>query len=386
MIYRVLALKYRPSIFEEVVGQKYIITALINSLKFKMLHHAYLFIGTRGVGKTTISRILAKALNCKKNKNNNIITTFPCNLCKTCIAINKDRLIDYIEIDAASNRGIENMTSLLNQAIYIPSFAKYKIYMIDEVHMLTIYAFNSMLKILENPPKHVKFILATTEPQKIPLTILSRCLQFHLKKISIKDIIKHIKYILKKEKIEFEESALLFLSKNSYGSMRDALSLVDQAIYFSKKKITLKIVQNMLGSLNNFYLIELLYALLIKNKKKIFSIISIINKFCISYDIVLQNFSSLIYTINLVQITSYINFEFLQYKKEIFFLASKFSKEEIHFFYQIVIHGREELSLAPDEQIGFSMILLRMLIFYPYTLNNIKNIFLKEFNFFKKNI
>lgn len=375
MIYRVLALKYRPQTFNEVIGQEHITIALINSLNAKMLHHAYLFTGIQGIGKTTIARILAKSLNCKGIKGNNNINSKPCNICNFCIAINNDRLIDYIEMDAASNRGIEEMTSLLEQSNYVPSYAKYKIYMIDEIHMLTTYAFNSMLKILENPPKYIKFIFATTEPQKVPFTILSRCLQFHLKKISVKCIIKQLIYILNKEKIKFEESALLFLSKNSYGSLRDALSLIDQAIYSSKGKITLKIVQNMLGSINDFFLIKLLYALLKKNKKKIFLIISKINNYNISYDIILQNFSNLLYSINLIQITSCINIEYFKYEKEIFFLASKFSKKEILFFYKIIIYGRKELSLAPDEYVGFSMILSKMLIFYPYFLKNINNIF-----------
>lgn len=375
MIYRVLALKYRPQTFQEVIGQKHITIALINSLNAKMLHHAYLFTGTRGIGKTTIARILAKSLNCIGIKKNNNINFKPCNICKFCIAINNDRLIDYIEMDAASNRGIEEMTSLLEQSNYVPSYAKYKIYMIDEIHMLTSYAFNSMLKILENPPKYIKFIFATTEPKKIPFTILSRCLQFHLKKISIKCIVKQLIFILNKEKIKFEKSALLFLSKNSYGSLRDALSLVDQAIYSSKGKITLKIVQNMLGSINDYFLIKLLYALLKKNKKKIFLIISKINNYNVSYDIILQNFSNLLYYINLIQITFCINIENFEYEKEIFFLASKFSKKEILFFYKIIIYGRKELSLAPDEYVGFSMIISRMLIFYPYFLKNINNIF-----------
>ncbi|HCN88196.1 MAG TPA: DNA polymerase III subunit gamma/tau, partial [Oxalobacteraceae bacterium] len=256
MSYQVLARKYRPKSFESLVGQEHVVRALTHALEQKRLHHAYLFTGTRGVGKTTLSRILAKAFNCEAG-----ITATPCGVCDACTAIDAGRFVDYIEMDAASNRGVDEMAQLLEQAVYAPSNARFKVYMIDEVHMLTNHAFNSMLKTLEEPPEHVKFILATTDPQKIPVTVLSRCLQFNLKQMPPGHIVSHLDSILGQEGIAFDTPALRLLAQGAHGSMRDALSLTDQAIAYAAGKVTLEAVQGMLGALDQSYLIRVLDAL-----------------------------------------------------------------------------------------------------------------------------
>src|SRR3954467_3501158 len=256
MSYQVLARKYRPKSFDTLVGQEHVVRALTHALENKRLHHAYLFTGTRGVGKTTLSRILAKSFNCETG-----ITAKPCGACEACTAIDAGRFVDYIEMDAASNRGVDEMAQLLEQAVYAPSNARFKVYMIDEVHMLTNHAFNAMLKTLEEPPEHVKFILATTDPQKIPVTVLSRCLQFNLKQMPPGHIVGHLENILGQEGIEFETPALRLLAQGAHGSMRDALSLTDQAIAYAAGKVTLEAVQGMLGALDQSYLVRVLDAL-----------------------------------------------------------------------------------------------------------------------------
>lgn len=256
MSYLVLARKYRPKDFESIVGQDHVVRALQHALESRRLHHAYLFTGTRGIGKTTLSRILAKSLNCEKG-----ITATPCGECEACRAIDSDRFVDYIEMDAASNRGIADMLQLLEQAVYAPTAARFKVYMIDEVHMLTSQAFNAMLKTLEEPPEYVKFILATTDPQKIPVTVLSRCLQFNLKQMPVSHIVDHLARILKVEGISYEKMALQLLAQGARGSMRDALSLADQAIAYTAGNVTGEAVQDMLGTLDQTYLVRLLECL-----------------------------------------------------------------------------------------------------------------------------
>ena len=256
MSYLVLARKYRPKSFETLVGQEHVVRALTHALDTQRLHHAYLFTGTRGVGKTTLSRILAKSLNCETG-----ISAKPCGVCDACTAIDADRFVDYIEMDAASNRGVDDMQQLLEQAVYAPTNARFKVYMIDEVHMLTTHAFNAMLKTLEEPPEYIKFILATTDPQKLPVTVLSRCLQFNLKQMPPPQIIGHLENVLGQEQIEFELPALRLLAQGAHGSMRDALSLTDQAIAYAAGKVTLDAVQGMLGALDQSFLIRLLDAL-----------------------------------------------------------------------------------------------------------------------------
>lgn len=360
MSYQVLARKYRPKSFETLVGQEHVVRALTHALEQQRLHHAYLFTGTRGVGKTTLSRILAKSLNCEKG-----ITATPCGVCDACTAIDAGRFVDYIEMDAASNRGVDEMAALLEQAIYAPSNARFKVYMIDEVHMLTNHAFNSMLKTLEEPPAHVKFILATTDPQKIPVTVLSRCLQFNLKQMPPGHIISHLENILGQEQISFEVPALRLLAHGAQGSMRDALSLTDQAIAYAAGTVSLDAVQNMLGALDHSFLIRLLDALAEENGLKMIAVADEMATRSLSYKSALQDLGSLLHQIAVVQLAPQALAEDLPTRDEIVRLAGLFNKEEIQLYYQIVVHGRNELALAPDEYAGFSMCLLRMLAFRP---------------------
>jgi DNA polymerase-3 subunit gamma/tau len=365
MSYQVLARKYRPKNFETLVGQEHVVRALTHALQSGRLHHAYLFTGTRGVGKTTLSRILAKSLNCIGIDGNGGITAEPCGLCDACTAIDAGRFVDYIEMDAASNRGVEEMAQLLEQAVYAPSNARFKVYMIDEVHMLTNHAFNSMLKTLEEPPDHVKFILATTDPQKIPVTVLSRCLQFNLKQMPPGHIIDHLDDILGQEGISFELPALRLLAQGAHGSMRDALSLTDQAIAYAAGKVTLDAVQGMLGALDQSYLIRLLDALVQQDGADLLAVADEMAARSLSYNGALQDMGTLLHRIALAQtVPAALPADLPEYA-DIVRLAAAFSAEEVQLHYQIVVHGRNELGLAPDEYAGFSMTLLRMLAFRP---------------------
>lgn len=364
MSYQVLARKYRPKSFDTLVGQEHVVRALTHALDQKRLHHAYLFTGTRGVGKTTLSRILAKSFNCQKG-----ITSQACGQCDACVAIDAGRFVDYIEMDAASNRGVDEMASLLEQAIYSPSNARFKVYMIDEVHMLTNHAFNAMLKTLEEPPEHVKFILATTDPQKIPVTVLSRCLQFNLKQMPPGHIVGHLENILGQEAITFEVPALRLLAQGAHGSMRDALSLTDQAIAYAAGKVSLDAVQNMLGALDQSYLIRLLDALASEDGAGMLAVADEMAARSLSYKAALQDLGSLLHQIAVAQLVPAALAEDLPERAELLRLAQVFSKEEVQLFYQIVVHGRNEIGLAPDEYAGFSMSLLRMLAFRPGSLD-----------------
>ncbi len=369
MSYQVLARKYRPRSFDTLVGQEHVVRALTHALEQQRLHHAYLFTGTRGVGKTTLSRILAKSLNCQGPDGNGGITAQPCGVCDACVAIDAGRFVDYIEMDAASNRGVDEMAQLLEQAVYAPSNARFKVYMIDEVHMLTNHAFNSMLKTLEEPPEHVKFILATTDPQKIPVTVLSRCLQFNLKQMPPGHIISHLDNILGQENIEFEAPALRLLAQGAHGSMRDALSLTDQAIAYAAGKVTLEAVQGMLGALDQSYLIRVLDALAVQDGAGLLAVADEMATRSLSYNAALQDLATLLHQIALAQTVPAALAEDLPQREDIVRLASQFSAEEAQLFYQIVVHGRNELGLAPDEYAGFSMTLLRMLAFRPVAAN-----------------
>jgi DNA polymerase-3 subunit gamma/tau len=362
MSYQVLARKYRPKSFDTLVGQEHVVRALTHALENKRLHHAYLFTGTRGVGKTTLSRILAKSFNCETG-----ITAKPCGVCDACTAIDAGRFVDYIEMDAASNRGVDEMAQLLEQAVYAPSNARFKVYMIDEVHMLTNHAFNSMLKTLEEPPEHVKFILATTDPQKIPVTVLSRCLQFNLKQMPPGHIVGHLDDILGQEGITFETPALRLLAQGAHGSMRDALSLTDQAIAYAAGKVTLDAVQGMLGALDQSYLIRLLDELAVKNGAGLLAVADEMATRSLSYNAALQDLGSLLHRIALAQTVPSAMPDDLPEREDVMRLATLFDAEEVQLFYQIVVHGRNELGLAPDEYAGFSMTLLRMLAFRPET-------------------
>jgi DNA polymerase-3 subunit gamma/tau len=365
MSYQVLARKYRPRNFETLVGQEHVVRALTHALHSGRLHHAYLFTGTRGVGKTTLSRILAKSLNCVGPDGTGGITPTPCGVCEACTAIDAGRFVDYIEMDAASNRGVDEMAQLLEQAVYAPSNARFKVYMIDEVHMLTNHAFNSMLKTLEEPPEHVKFILATTDPQKIPVTVLSRCLQFNLKQMPPGHIIGHLENILGQEGITFEQPALRLLAAGAHGSMRDALSLTDQAIAYAAGEVTLDAVQGMLGALDQSYLIRLLDALAAQDGADLLAVADEMAARSLSYNGALQDLGTLLHRIALAQTVPAALPDDLPEYADIVRLAAAFDAEEVQLYYQIAVHGRNELGLAPDEYAGFSMTLLRMLAFRP---------------------
>ena len=365
MSYQVLARKYRPKGFDTLVGQEHVVRALSHALESGRLHHAYLFTGTRGVGKTTLSRILAKAFNCQGIDGNGGVTSKPCGQCDACVAIDGGRFVDYIEIDAASNRGVDEMAQLLEQAVYAPSNARFKVYMIDEVHMLTNHAFNAMLKTLEEPPAHVKFILATTDPQKIPVTVLSRCLQFNLKQMPPSQIVAHLIDVLGQEQITFETPALRLLAQGAHGSMRDALSLTDQAIAYAAGNVTLEAVQAMLGALDQSFLIQIVDALAQRDGPTLIAIAEDMAVRSLSYNAALQDLGSLLHRIALGQSVPSAIADDLPERNEILRLAALFDAEEIQLFYQIVVHGRNELGLAPDDFAGFSMTLLRMLAFRP---------------------
>ncbi len=365
MSYQVLARKYRPKSFDTLVGQEHVVRALTHALEQQRLHHAYLFTGTRGVGKTTLSRILAKSLNCQGADGNGGITAQPCGVCEACSAIDAGRFVDYIEMDAASNRGVDEMAQLLEQAVYAPSNARFKVYMIDEVHMLTNHAFNAMLKTLEEPPEHVKFILATTDPQKIPVTVLSRCLQFNLKQMPPGHIVAHLENILGQEGIAFEAPALRLLAQGAHGSMRDALSLTDQAIAYAAGAVTLEAVQGMLGALDQSYLIRVLDALAARDGAGLLAVADEMAARSLSYSAALQDLGTLLHRIALAQTVPAALADDVPEKDDILRLAQLLDQEEVQLFYQIVVHGRNELSLAPDEYAGFSMTLLRMLAFRP---------------------
>ncbi|MBU3630517.1 DNA polymerase III subunit gamma/tau [Polynucleobacter sp. AP-Melu-500A-A1] len=360
-----LARSWRPKTFSQLVGQDHVVKALTHALDQGRLHHAWLFTGTRGVGKTTIARIMAKALNCTGEDGQGKMTSEPCGKCPACLEIDAGRFVDYIEMDAASNRGVDDIAALLEKAAYAPSNARYKVYMIDEVHMLTNHAFNAMLKTLEEPPEHVKFILATTDPQKIPVTILSRCLQFNLKQMPVPLIVEHLEKVLAAEKVEYEVNALRVLAKAAQGSMRDALSLTDQAIAYAAGKVTEESVRGMLGTLDDAYLIRILDCLIAKDGASLLAIANEMGERSMSFSLALQDLSSLLQKIASAQVVPESVLDDWPEAGEIRRLATQFTKEEAQLFYQITITSRPDLSLAPDEQTGFSMTLLRMLAFRP---------------------
>ena len=364
MSYQALARKWRPRDFSALVGQDHVVRALSNALQSKRLHHAYLFTGTRGVGKTTIARILAKALNCIGPDGRGDITPTPCNVCSACTAIDAGRFVDYIEMDAASNRGVDEMTQLLERAAYAPSNARYKVYTIDEVHMLSAHAFNAMLKTLEEPPDYIKFILATTDPQKIPVTVLSRCLQFNLKQVTPATIVERLTQVLESEGLQAEVAPLRALALAARGSMRDALSLLDQAIVFSAGHPTVETVQQMLGSMDATVLVQLIDAVADGQAARVLALADDMAERGLAFSQALRELASLLHRIALLQGVP----ESLDQDpdvSEIRRLGQKISREQVQLYYQIALHGRNDLSLAPDEYAGFTMTLLRMLAFAP---------------------
>ncbi|HKT65410.1 MAG TPA: DNA polymerase III subunit gamma/tau, partial [Burkholderia sp.] len=360
MTYQVLARKWRPKDFASLVGQEHVVRALTHALDGGRLHHAYLFTGTRGVGKTTLSRIFAKALNCETG-----VTSQPCGVCRACREIDEGRFVDYVEMDAASNRGVDEMAALLERAVYAPVDARFKVYMIDEVHMLTNHAFNAMLKTLEEPPPHVKFILATTDPQKIPVTVLSRCLQFNLKQMPAGHIVSHLERILGEERISFEQQALRLLARAAQGSMRDALSLTDQAIAYSANEVTESAVSGMLGALDQTYMVRLLDALAAANGPEILAIADEMSLRSLSFSTALQDLASLLHRIAWAQFAPGSVLDEWPEAADLRRFAQTLSPEQVQLFYQIATVGRAELGLAPDEYAGFTMTLLRMLAFEP---------------------
>ncbi len=360
MTYQVLARKWRPKGFSTLVGQEHVVRALTHALEQQRLHHAYLFTGTRGVGKTTLSRILAKALNCETG-----ITAEPCGVCRACRAIDEGRFVDYVEMDAASNRGVDEMTSLLEKAVYAPADARFKVYMIDEVHMLTGHAFNAMLKTLEEPPAHVKFILATTDPQKIPVTVLSRCLHFNLKQMPAGHIVSHLTNILGEEGIENEPQALRLLAKAASGSMRDALSLTDQAIAYAAGPLTETAVRGMLGAIDQSVLVRLLDALKDESRIDLLAVADEMAERSFSFAAGLQDLGSLLHKIALAQYAPQAVSDEWPEAADVRRLAEALSPEAVQLYYQIATRARGELGLAPDEYTGFSMALLRMAAFTP---------------------
>ena len=357
---QVLARKWRPKRFVDLTGQDHVVRALTNALDQKRLHHAYLFTGTRGVGKTTIARILAKALNCQAG-----VSSDPCGVCSACTEIDSGRFIDLVELDAASNTQVDKMRELLENALYAPTAARYKVYIIDEVHMLSKSAFNAMLKTLEEPPEHVKFILATTDPQKIPVTVLSRCLQFNLKQIPLQLIVAHLKHVLEQEHISCDIASIQLLARSAQGSMRDALSMLDQAIAFGEGGIEETGVRSMLGAIDQAYLYDLLDALSQKNGSRMLEVADVMETRSLSLDAALQELATLLHRVALAQIVPSAIDEDMPERTRLMELAGMFSPEDVQLFYQIAINGREDLSRAPDEYAGFTMTLMRMLAFIP---------------------
>ncbi len=360
MSYLVLARKYRPKSFDTLVGQPHVVRALTNALTQQRLHHAYLFTGTRGCGKTTLARILAKALNCETG-----ITATPCGVCNACTEIDRGRFVDLLEVDAASNTQVDAMRDLLDNAQYAPTIGRFKVYIIDEVHMLSKSAFNAMLKTLEEPPAHVKFILATTDPQKVPVTVLSRCLQFNLRQMASTTINEHLQNVLGQENIAFEPAALNLISRAAAGSMRDALSLTDQAIAYGNQTVNEAEVRSMLGAIDQSYLFELLHALQANNGAVVVDIAKQMQARSISFEAALNDLAILLHQIAMAQTVPSSIADDLPERAVLLDLAQQLSAETLQLYYQITLLGRRDIGLAPDEYAGFTMTLLRMLVFMP---------------------
>ncbi|MFH4416181.1 MAG: DNA polymerase III subunit gamma/tau [Neisseriaceae bacterium] len=360
MNYQVLARRLRPRKFSEVVGQDHVTQALLNSIKRNSLHHAYLLTGTRGVGKTTIARIFAKSLNCPQ-----AVEGEPCGDCEVCQSIDEGKFTDLLELDAASNTGIDSIRELLDNAVYLPVEGKYKVYLIDEVHMLSKSAFNAMLKALEEPPDHVKFILATTDPQKVPITVLSRCLQLILRNLSAGEIQSHLEEVLRKEGVSHEPVAVSIISRAAAGSMRDALSLLDQAIALGNGVVCAELVNQMLGLVEREHLYDLLEAIHREEKELIYSKLQWLDRQTISFQPILNELAILLKELATAKAFS---IDLYPGEEKFKILAESLSEEEIQVYYQAVIRGKEDQSIAPDEYTGFLMTIMRLMSFRPYFL------------------
>ena len=360
MSYQVLARKWRPKSFDQLVGQEHVSQALINGLDQDRVHHAFLFTGTRGVGKTTIARILAKCLNCETG-----VTSRPCGECSSCVDIDEGRFIDMMEIDAASRTGVDDMRELLESVHYTPTRGRYKVYVIDEVHMLSSHSFNALLKTLEEPPPHVKFVLATTDPQKIPVTILSRCLRFNLRRLLPDQIGDYLKLIVESEGVETEAQALVSISRAADGSMRDGLSLLDQAIAYGAGKLTMSDVENMLGLVDHAHVASMISALASGDAEALLAIVEELVAQSRDLETVLLSLAEVLHRVTLVQCAPGYRDPERSDWDAIVDLGQLISAEDAQLFYQIAIKGRDELGLAPDPRTGLEMTLLRMLAFRP---------------------
>ena len=370
MSYLVLARKYRPRNFTEMVGQEHVVQALTNALVQQRLHHAYLFTGTRGVGKTTVSRILAKSLNCQGADGQGGITAEPCGVCQACRDIDAGRFVDYTELDAASNRGVDEVQSLLEQAVYKPVQGRFKVFMIDEVHMLTNTAFNAMLKTLEEPPEYLKFVLATTDPQKVPVTVLSRCLQFNLRPMAPETVFEHLTQVLSAEQLTAEPQALRLLARAARGSMRDALSLTDQAIAFGNGQLQEAGVRQMLGSVDRSHVLQMVRALTDGDGAAVVAQVNDLRLQGVSAATTLEDMAMILQRMAVMQLVPSMAQDGDDPDTQgLAALAQAMPPEETQLLYSLCLHGRAELGLAPDEYAALTMVLLRLLAFKPQPAN-----------------
>ena len=360
MSYQVLARKWRPRGFDELVGQAHVVRALTNGLNDGRLHHAFLFTGTRGVGKTTIARILAKSLNCQEG-----VSARPCGACKHCVAIDEGRFVDLLEIDAASRTKVDDTREILDNVQYAPARGRFKVYLIDEVHMLSTHSFNALLKTLEEPPEHVKFVLATTDPQKIPVTILSRCMQFNLRRLSVEEIVGQLEFILDREALAYESSALALLARAADGSMRDALSLLDQALAAGSGKLDCAPVEDMLGTVEQRHLNTIIEALIAKDAGEALAAVSEVFGLARDLSRLLADLAEMLHRIALIQqVPDYRDDSRTDWENLVGF-AGRMDAEDVQLYYQIAVTGRRDLGLAPSVRSGCEMAILRMFAFQP---------------------
>ncbi|MEJ2620690.1 MAG: DNA polymerase III subunit gamma/tau [Candidatus Thiodiazotropha sp.] len=360
MSYQVLARKWRPQLFGQLVGQQHVVTALNNALERERLHHAYLFTGTRGVGKTTLARIFAKSLNCEKG-----VSAVPCGVCDACREIDEGRFVDLLEVDAASRTKVDQTRELLENVPYAPVRGRYKVYLIDEVHMFSASSFNALLKTLEEPPPHVKFILATTDPQKVPVTVLSRCLQFNLKRLSREQIEGQLRHILGEEQIPYDEVSLSLLARGADGSMRDGLSLLDQAIAFGGGEVRGDAVKSMIGVIGSDRIYGLVEALVAADGASLLDRVSEMAEMAVDFSQALQELLTMLHQIALLQLVSGYQPDDGYDRQRLSGFSEALSAEDVQLYYQIGLVGQQELNLAPDPRSGFEMLLLRMLAFRP---------------------